>query len=478
MALLTQNWTPPNTGNFMGPAVDAAQLLLQERARAQAELDRQAAAAAQIQQVQEQQTQAAIQATLQASRRDFEFQKNQEFKDRELAAQTAQQTRNYGLAEREVALREKADSPFPLLTGGSTTPTGTSGEVSGSSFGLVPDGKGGWMKDPQDNGLGASGIVTADEGRRGVALSPEQLRAAGINSKAEWDKYRVELFDPKTGKRSLEPIVDILGTPGRVDMAPATYKLFGGPTERGGGLIPGLQFKVVKNSGGSSYDLPQAGAESNRVTEAIRSVQAAGVRPTTRQVGQLAVNIASQKPSNAQTGAAIRSGASPIVRVNPDGSIETLYTPDKTDDGKLSPVDRQKVLVQKAELTHAESNLTRLKKELDKLPAAPVVWPWKEDGKYYQMAGNTRLAISEKQFNDATEKGKKQAADRKAKEDEIALLQARREEANSRIDSLLGETPSTASKALDKATAAAILQEAGGDKEKARAMARARGYTL
>jgi hypothetical protein len=126
-----------------------------------------------------------------------------------------------------------------------------SGNVSGSSFGAVPDGKGGWMKDPGDNGIGASGIRTNDSNARGVALKPSQLLSAGGDgTKADFGRFNVRVSSP--AGTTTEPIVDLLGTPGRVDMAPATYAAHGGPTNRGGGLIQNVQYDIVPKTEGTT----------------------------------------------------------------------------------------------------------------------------------------------------------------------------------------------------------------------------------
>ena len=144
----------------------------------------------------------------------------------------------------------------PAAAAAATVAPKASGTVSGSVFGLVPDGKGGWMDDPNDitdagvKGFSATkgkwGADIKDPNLAGVAISPAQLKDAGIDwhDRAAVAAHRVKVIRPD-GTSFLYPIVDALGTPGRVDFTAKAYQEVGGPMNKGGGLIEGLKYEIV-----------------------------------------------------------------------------------------------------------------------------------------------------------------------------------------------------------------------------------------
>lgn len=136
------------------------------------------------------------------------------------------------------------------------TPAAEWTKADGSVFGMVPDGAGGWKHDPNDKtdahvkGFSATtgkyGFPIKDPGLKGAALSPEQLRAAGIdwNDTKQVGQHEVEVMGAD-GKPRRYPIVDALGTKGRVDFTASAYAELGGPQNKNGGIIPGLQYRIV-----------------------------------------------------------------------------------------------------------------------------------------------------------------------------------------------------------------------------------------
>jgi hypothetical protein len=196
-----------------------------------------------------------------------------------------------------------------------------SGNVSGSSFGAVPDGKGGWMKDPQDNGIGASGIRTNDPNARGVALTPSQLLSAGGDgTKADFGRFNVRVSSP--AGTTTEPIVDLLGKGGRVDMAPATYTAHGGPTNRGGGLIQNVQYDIVPKTDGEqnpSARLPMQMAQNTALTpDAIARINEAGNsgQKAYEKQRQVELQHASTAANRASTGTGAKQSADDFYKAN------------------------------------------------------------------------------------------------------------------------------------------------------------------
>lgn len=126
----------------------------------------------------------------------------------------------------------------------------------GSVFGRVPDGRGGDKMDPNDitdAGVpgfsatkGAWGHNIQDPTLRGVALTPSDLRAAGIdpNDPKQVAGHVAEVTGPDGRVHKFE-IVDKLGKEGRADLTLAAYREMGGPEERNGGAISGMKVRVV-----------------------------------------------------------------------------------------------------------------------------------------------------------------------------------------------------------------------------------------
>ncbi len=131
---------------------------------------------------------------------------------------------------------------------------------SGSVFGLVPDGAGGYMADPNDRtdskvpgfdpNKGAYGANIKDPSLKGAAVSIADMRAAGIDPEHPGNAM-VEVTG-SDGTPHRYPIVDKLGTPGRVDFTLGAYNELGGPQSKGGGLIPNLQTKIIPGDSGTS----------------------------------------------------------------------------------------------------------------------------------------------------------------------------------------------------------------------------------
>ncbi len=131
---------------------------------------------------------------------------------------------------------------------------------SGSVFGLVPDGAGGYMSDPNDKtdskvpgfdpNKGAYGANIKDPSLKGAAVSIADMRAAGIDPEHPGNAM-VEVTG-SDGTPHRYPIVDKLGTPGRVDFTLGAYNELGGPQSKGGGLIPNLQTKIIPGDSGTS----------------------------------------------------------------------------------------------------------------------------------------------------------------------------------------------------------------------------------
>ena len=143
------------------------------------------------------------------------------------------------------------------------TSQGARGTVGGSVFGLVPDGQGGWMHDPNDktdahkkgfsptqgkyiNPATGQPYNIKDPNLEGVAVSPAQLRQLGVDWNDQKAVANLEVVvTTANGQRKVLPIVDALGTEGRLDFTPKAYSALGGPTNRGGGIIPGLSYQIV-----------------------------------------------------------------------------------------------------------------------------------------------------------------------------------------------------------------------------------------
>ena len=129
----------------------------------------------------------------------------------------------------------------------------------GSVFSLVPDGKGGFKDDPHDKidkgvpgfsaTTGAYGHNIKDPDLMGVAITPEDMKKAGINpnDRKSVAGHQVEVIGPD-GNPILLDIVDKNGTPGRADFTLAAYNALGGPDEENGGLIKGIKYRIVPRS--------------------------------------------------------------------------------------------------------------------------------------------------------------------------------------------------------------------------------------
>lgn len=140
-----------------------------------------------------------------------------------------------------------SNAPDPEKDAG-PEPAPTSGPYRGdlSVFGMVPDGNGGVKHDPNDitdagvpgfsASKGAWGASIKDTSLMGFAVTPAQLREAGIPQK-DWPRTMVKVTVPSTGKTIVAPVVDKLGKGGRVDATYAAYAALGGPMNRNGGTV-------------------------------------------------------------------------------------------------------------------------------------------------------------------------------------------------------------------------------------------------
>lgn len=140
----------------------------------------------------------------------------------------------------------------------------------GSVWGKVPDGKGGWKADPNDitdanvPGFSASrGFTGADIQRTdqdGVAISSDEVRRLV----RETGKTKAQLFgtydesgrEVKPGEMVARvvgpdgtthdvPIIDSGVKGGRLDLSPSLYTKLGGPMNKNGGLVSGIQYSIV-----------------------------------------------------------------------------------------------------------------------------------------------------------------------------------------------------------------------------------------
>jgi len=142
--------------------------------------------------------------------------------------------------------------PTGGVSGGLAVGDGEWRETQGTQFGLVRDGKGGFMDDPQDPIDAAKGIPGFDRNKgayghnikdpelMGVALSPAEMKAAGLNP--DDPKALVEVS--ANGKTMRVPIVDKLGTPGKVDLTGPLLRELGGP-DHPRGSIEGLRYRII-----------------------------------------------------------------------------------------------------------------------------------------------------------------------------------------------------------------------------------------
>lgn len=174
---------------------------------------------------------------------------------------------------------------------------------AGSVFGRVPNGAGGDKQDPNDiadAGVAGfdpnhgkytyqspDGIVRnyniKDPNLKGVALTPSDLRAAGIdpNDHAQVAAHVAEVRGPD-GVVHQYPIVDSNGTPGRADFTLAAYRELGGPETRNGGLIPNLGVKVVPR--GATAQQTASGGQETLVPDGrggynvVNAVETGGLR--------------------------------------------------------------------------------------------------------------------------------------------------------------------------------------------------------
>ncbi len=194
---------------------------------------------------------------------------------------------------------------------------------TGSVFGKVPDGAGGYMDDPNDKtdasvpgfdpNKGAWGANIKDPNLKGAAVSIDDMKAAGVDpNNPAGAMVQVTGAD---GVARQYPIVDKLGTPGRVDFTLGAYNELGGPQTRGGGLLPNLTTKIIP--GGSAAPSAPAGVPpSQSVLRAIgQNMQDMGVPR----------NIAMQHLAAASTQLAAidqRASARPVVRNMADGTTQ------------------------------------------------------------------------------------------------------------------------------------------------------------
>lgn len=152
--------------------------------------------------------------------------------------------------------------------------------ANGSVFGLTPDGQGGHIQDPQDSvdaaknipgfstSQGFLGANIKDPNLFGAAVPTSVLRNAGVDlkgAKANPDGSlashvaRVRLAN---GDMHDVPIVDSGTKDGRIDFTLPAYRKFGGPEEKGGGLINGMSYQIVPAVAQNRRDQINAAAET------------------------------------------------------------------------------------------------------------------------------------------------------------------------------------------------------------------------
>lgn len=163
-------------------------------------------------------------------------------------------------------------SPAAQPTASTDSDSGDGIASTGSVFGLVPDGKGGMMNDPQDSVDAAKGIAgfnpnkgawganIKDPNLAGVAVPESVLDDAGIDrtaSNADASgalKSHVAQVTLPDGTQKTFPIVDTGTQQGRVDFTLPAYRQVGGPEVKGGGTVPGLKVALVPRATQASND--------------------------------------------------------------------------------------------------------------------------------------------------------------------------------------------------------------------------------
>jgi hypothetical protein len=344
MALLTYQWQQPSTDWITSDVQAGARLRLEQQAQQQSmalALIKQAQDASQFEQGQQN-----VGAQLAALTNYREMMDQREGQKIAISQQEANaQTARY--APDQSVLNPTSPNGGGTSASSSAQPGGAT--VSGSVFGLVPDGRGGAMNDPQDSvdaakgirgfnpAAGAWGANIKDPTLQGVAVTPQMLASAGVDLKntpvdaSGAIASHVAQVTMPDGTVKNYPIVDKLGTPGRVDFTYGAWQDMGGPNARGGGTIPGLNVQVVPRAQPTQGPAADLAGLSDATTPSGALAGLAGVPPPLAPQSSMAQALTGAFPDSPLSlgGPASPAGApiNPAAVLGSPGNVPSIASP-------------------------------------------------------------------------------------------------------------------------------------------------------